>query len=123
MGWQTTTGKTGTRKEMVENLRDWHHLLAFEPEGCPSEGLVNEMSSFKKNKDRDRYEAETGEHDDRVMGQGICLSVSERIADPTETKRPTPARNKPPRNKRPTPDDQRKSVWGVPSSSSGVWGV
>jgi hypothetical protein len=117
MGWQTR----GNRDEMVENLRDWHHLLAYDPQGCASEGLLSEMKTFKRNKDKDRYEAETGEHDDRVMSLGICLTVSDRIADPTETKAPDPTRQLSDRARRSEPDTGG-SIWSG-ASKRGTWGV
>lgn len=122
MGWQTTRGQTGSRTEMVENLRDWHHLLAYDPRGCPSEGLLSEMKAFKRNKDKDRYEAETGEHDDRVMALGICLIVSDRMPSATETKAPDPTRKLSDRARRAEPDTGQSSIWSA-ASERGTWSV
>lgn len=121
MGWQTTKGQSGSRKEMVENLRDWHHILAYEPEAVPSELLLKQMKTFKKDKSKERYQAETGEHDDHVMAQAICLTVSDRMADPVEAKTPSPSRRRTERAQLPDEGEQ-KSMWEG-AGQSDLWSV
>lgn len=90
MGHQTTSGKRGTRKNMVESLRSWGYRLGYEPQACPSERLLSQMQTFKKNTEKDRYEAETGCHDDAVMAAGIALYNEDQLSEPAPAKKPDP---------------------------------
>jgi len=122
IGWRTSKGQTGSRTEMVENLQDWHHLLAYDPDGCPSKGLLEEMKKFKKNKDKGRYEAETGAHDDRVMGTAIALTIDDRLPPTTEAKAPSPREQRTSRSTPTPPKSKKSSIWeGVEEPS--VWSV
>lgn len=115
IGWQT---KGDTRKEMIENLRDWGMLLAFEPSMVPCEALYDQMTAFKKDRNTGKYKAAEGHFDDLVLAKGIVLTGAQRIPDPAPPKDPPkPQRTIERRRYRPKKKD------GLQLGRGGAWDV